>query len=398
MSEFLKEWAEKHRAEFYSHVPMWIAIGSEACKAARRQINYAEYAGLITLLEGANSYTRKVLLPLLDDDAVCELAEYCMSQIGPECGELELARHYGDSLERELAPMLVRRLHGLSQFVASIRPMAEEWGRWRETIAHLKETAAGQQKRADRLETELNGAAVLVAAQREEIAQLLLDKTDYLARCVVACHDLKKQLQIAETKLGAEAAELDLARQEAAAWEVQCQDLRDKLVQLHIPDANVPTYPVNGSTEIRYGQPDIEKVAAFNERVAEHLADGLQARHHERLAHLSPQPKPKKPSRSVAYLQHVRQHDCCNCGAFGPSDPDHVGPRGVGQKTSDYNCIPLCRACHRRRTDKNVLPEADKNFGGPAFDRSRSDTELIILRAQVQCLREWAEKNEKEIL
>jgi hypothetical protein len=201
MSEFLKEWAEKHRAEFYSHVPMWVAIGSEACKAARRQLNYAEYAGLITLLEGANSYTRKVLLPLLDDDAVCELAEHCMSQIGPECGELELARHYGDSLERELAPMLVRRLRWLSH-------------------------------RVGRLETELSGAAVLTAAQRKEIAQLLLDKTDYLTRCVVACHDLKKQLQIAETKLGAEAAELDHARREAAAWEVQCQDLRDKLVQL----------------------------------------------------------------------------------------------------------------------------------------------------------------------
>jgi len=182
---------------------------------------------------------------------------------------------------------------------------------------------------------------------------------------------------------------------ETEGWIAAIREQRPP-TRLHIPDANVPTYPVNGSTEIRYGQPDIEKVAAFNERVAEHLADGLQARHHERLAHLSPQPKPKKPSRSVAYLQHVRQHDCCNCGAPGPSDPDHVGPRGVGQKTSDYNCVPLCRPCHRRRTDKNVLPEADKNFGGPAFDRTRSDTELIILRAQVQMLREWAEKNEKE--
>jgi hypothetical protein len=44
--------------------------------------------------------------------------------------------------------------------------------------------------------------------------------------------DLRHRLQIAGTKLGAEAAELDHARREAAAWEVQCQDLRDKLVQL----------------------------------------------------------------------------------------------------------------------------------------------------------------------
>jgi hypothetical protein len=207
MSEFLKEWVEKHRAEFYSHVPMWVAIGSEACKASRRQLSYAEYAGLITLLEGANSYTRKVLLPLLDDDAVCELAEHCMSQIGPECGELELARHYGDSLERELAPMLVRRLRGLSQFVAAVRPMAEEWGRWRETIAHLKETAAGQQKRADKLELRLDETRTSVI-------------------------DVAEERDDARAQLRAASAELDHTRREAAAWEVQCQDLRDKLVQL----------------------------------------------------------------------------------------------------------------------------------------------------------------------
>jgi hypothetical protein len=158
---------------------------------------------------------------------------------------------------------------------------------------------------------------------------------------------------------------------ETEGWIAAIREQRPP-TRLHIPDANVPAVEPGTPSVIRGADSVLPQFQWY------------------------PQPKPRKPSRSSAYLQHVRRHDCCNCGAFGPSDPDHVGPRGVGQKTSDYNCIPLCRACHRRRTDKNVLPEADKNFGGPAFDRTRSDTELIILRAQVQMLREWAEKNEKE--
>lgn len=163
--------------------------------------------------------------------------------------------------------------------------------------------------------------------------------------------------------------------------------LRDQRppTRLHIPDANVPTVEPGTPTVLRSGQPDrpviqlqADSLAAFG--IWEHR----------------PQPKPKKPSRSAAYLQHVRQHDCCNCGAFGPSDPDHVGPRGVGQKTSDYNCIPLCRACHRHRTDKNVLPLPFIGLPGGGGTDLNVRTERIVLTAQVQMLREWAEKLEKE--
>jgi len=163
--------------------------------------------------------------------------------------------------------------------------------------------------------------------------------------------------------------------------------LRDQRppTRLHIPDTNVPAVEPGTPTVLRSGQPDrpviklkADSLAAFG--IWEHR----------------PQPKPKKPSRSAAYLQHVRQHDCCNCGAFGPSDPDHVGPRGVGQKTSDYNCIPLCRACHRHRTDKNVLPLPFIGLPGGGGTDLNVRTERIVLTAQVQMLREWAEKLEKE--
>jgi len=203
----------------------------------------------------------------------------------------------------------------------------------------------------------------------------------------VRCDGEEGERRLSEKKVkrvGKPAKKVAPVTGETEGWIATIRDQRPP-TRLHIPDANVPTVEPGTPTVLRSGQPDrpviqlqADSLAAFG--IWEHRS----------------QPKPRKPSRSAAYLQHVRQHDCCNCGAFGPSDPDHVGPRGVGQKTSDYNCIPLCRACHRRRTDKNVLPEADKNFGGPAFDRTRSDTELIILRAQVQMLREWAEKIEKE--
>jgi 5-methylcytosine-specific restriction endonuclease McrA len=152
--------------------------------------------------------------------------------------------------------------------------------------------------------------------------------------------------------------------------------LRDQRppTRLRIPDANVPMIPLEA----------VRKSGLF--------VDQFQDRSHAFL----PQPKPRKPSRSAAYLQHVREHDCCNCGAPGPSDPDHVGSRGVGQKTSDFNCVPLCRTCHRYRTDKNVLPDSP-TINGVTYECTKSATENRILRAQVQMLREWAEKIEKEI-
>jgi len=152
--------------------------------------------------------------------------------------------------------------------------------------------------------------------------------------------------------------------------------------RLHISDANVPTI-----------QLEVSDLLPPSARRDLHADQEWVSR---------PQSKPRKPTRSAAYLQHVREHDCCNCGAPGPSDPDHVGSRGVGQKCSDLLCVPLCRPCHRARTDRNRLPLPDNRpgagrVGSAVLLRHAPDTELIILRAQVQMLREWAEKQEKEI-
>ncbi|MFW6031678.1 MAG: hypothetical protein ACOC9T_03720 [Myxococcota bacterium] len=91
-------------------------------------------------------------------------------------------------------------------------------------------------------------------------------------------------------------------------------------------------------------------------------------------------PKPPKPTRSRAYLDYVRSHPCCNprCGAPGPSDPHHYGPRGYGQKTDDHRCVPLCRPCHRAWDAKHALP-------GLEAGESRE----LMYRTQVDLLVRW---------
>jgi len=88
-----------------------------------------------------------------------------------------------------------------------------------------------------------------------------------------------------------------------------------------------------------------------------------------------PQPKPLKPARSGKYLDYVRALPCCSCGARGPSDPHHYGPRGVGQKTDDTRTVPLCRRCHDVFHDSGLLPALDK-----------ASTRLVLLQKQVDLL------------
>lgn len=90
-------------------------------------------------------------------------------------------------------------------------------------------------------------------------------------------------------------------------------------------------------------------------------------------------PRPRSRFRSPVYLAAVRAQPCCSCGAAAPSDPHHHGARGVGQRADDYATVPLCRRCHDVVTDTNVLP-----------GRTREETTIIILRAQVALLSQWA--------
>src|SRR5260370_32165269 len=54
-----------------------------------------------------------------------------------------------------------------------------------------------------------------------------------------------------------------------------------------------------------------------------------------------------KPSHTPAYLSFSRRQPCCVCGKSWGVEASHTGPRGLGQKSSDESCIPLCWIHHR---------------------------------------------------
>jgi hypothetical protein len=77
-------------------------------------------------------------------------------------------------------------------------------------------------------------------------------------------------------------------------------------------------------------------------------------------AELLPVPKDLPPVRSDAYREFVRGHVCLACDRKSrPVEAHHEGPHGLGVKTDDFWCVPLCAGpdgCHRFYTDHNHLP------------------------------------------
>lgn len=89
-------------------------------------------------------------------------------------------------------------------------------------------------------------------------------------------------------------------------------------------------------------------------------------------------PKPPGPVRSDAFKAFVRTKPCMFCGARPPSDPHHVGPHGIGEKTDDSRTVPCCRKCHDEYHDtRRVKPH------------SKDATYVMILERQVTLLTEW---------
>jgi len=82
-----------------------------------------------------------------------------------------------------------------------------------------------------------------------------------------------------------------------------------------------------------------------------------------------------KPARNARHLRLVRALPCCYCAAPAPSDAHHWGPRGVGQKTSDYRTVPLCRRCHD-----------GFHASGALGNMTAEDTRWFFLRTQVEIL------------
>ncbi len=56
----------------------------------------------------------------------------------------------------------------------------------------------------------------------------------------------------------------------------------------------------------------------------------------------------QKPVRDPVYLRFIKSLPCVACLTRWNVDPCHTGPHGIGQKSCDLSCIPLCRRHHRK--------------------------------------------------
>jgi hypothetical protein len=53
-----------------------------------------------------------------------------------------------------------------------------------------------------------------------------------------------------------------------------------------------------------------------------------------------------KPVRDPDYKRFIKHLPCVACLRTWSVDPAHTGAHGIGQKSDDLQCIPLCRRCH----------------------------------------------------
>lgn len=66
------------------------------------------------------------------------------------------------------------------------------------------------------------------------------------------------------------------------------------------------------------------------------------------MSQLSPGPlyNGSAPVRDEGYKRFIKMLPCIACLNTWHIDPAHTGQHGLGQKSSDLSCIPLCRPCH----------------------------------------------------
>ncbi len=89
--------------------------------------------------------------------------------------------------------------------------------------------------------------------------------------------------------------------------------------------------------------------------------------------------KRRGPLKDAKYLAWIRLHGCTLWPTLGchwqPVEAAHVGDRGLGQKCSDREAIPLCGAHHR--TGRESHHELGKRFWGyHGLDKDKIITEL----------------------
>jgi hypothetical protein len=69
----------------------------------------------------------------------------------------------------------------------------------------------------------------------------------------------------------------------------------------------------------------------------------------------------ERPVRSEPYRRLVAALPCFNCGAAAPSQAAHADMgKGMGIKSSDLTCYPLCPRCHTTWGASGHVPRDDR--------------------------------------
>lgn len=78
---------------------------------------------------------------------------------------------------------------------------------------------------------------------------------------------------------------------------------------------------------------------------------------------INPRPiyKSEPPVRDPQYLKFLRKLPCIVCFSSRTVESAHFGDRGMGQRSSDYDALPLCVKCHR------MGPKSYHVLGGRRF-------------------------------
>jgi hypothetical protein len=93
--------------------------------------------------------------------------------------------------------------------------------------------------------------------------------------------------------------------------------------------------------------------------------------------------KAEKPVRDPLYKRWIKRFACVACSRTRNVDPCHTGDHGLGTKSSDLSCLPLCRKCH-------AAFDADPR--GFAAERNLDIAALIVFFNHLWQLRKQTEK------
>jgi hypothetical protein len=85
-------------------------------------------------------------------------------------------------------------------------------------------------------------------------------------------------------------------------------------------------------------------------------------------------------NESTAYQSWIRQQPCIACGREPGGEIHHVGRKGMSQRTSDANGVPLCRQCHQ---DLGDLHGWARGFTKP-HRKTWEEVSLLVTRGRAR--------------